>query len=76
MARSFLEILSREMARSRERPRERGTRGEGTELQTRAEDEAPGSSSSWETLDAKLTVMEGVEPSSKIAKYPHQRVEL
>jgi hypothetical protein len=57
-------------------PQQNGSYGITLEIQTRAEDEAPGSSSFWEILEAKLTVMEGVEPLSKIVKYPHQRVEL
>jgi hypothetical protein len=45
-------------------------------IQSRIEDEALGSSSYWEVLEAELTLMEDVIPLSKIVKYPHKRVQL
>jgi hypothetical protein len=45
-------------------------------IQSRVEDEAPGSSSYWEVLEAELTLMEDVIPLSRIVKYPHKRVQL
>ncbi|OQA32191.1 MAG: hypothetical protein BWY57_02154 [Betaproteobacteria bacterium ADurb.Bin341] len=46
------------------------------EIQAKIEDQAPGSSSHWEVLEAELAASEGVEPLSRTVKYPHRRVEL
>lgn len=56
-------------------PRRIGTHEIALQIQVRADEEAPGSSSYWEVLEAELTVTEGVEPLSKIAK-THRRVQL
>lgn len=63
---TFLEFL----------PSRAGTYRIVLEIQTRIEDQAPGSSSHWEVLEAGLVASEGVEPLSKTVKYPHRRAEL
>lgn len=44
------------------------------EIQSRMGDKAPGSSSSWEVLEAELSVKENIIPLSKTVQYPHKRV--
>jgi hypothetical protein len=40
----------------------------------RAQANLPGSASTWEVLEASLTVVEGVIPLSRTVSYPHRRV--
>jgi hypothetical protein len=46
------------------------------EIQSRVEDEAPGSWSYWEVIEAELSVKEDVIPMSTIVKYPHKRIHI
>jgi hypothetical protein len=45
-------------------------------IQSRIEDETPGSSSFCEVTGAEVTFMEDVSPLSGIVKYPHKRVHV
>lgn len=46
------------------------------EIEEKASAEYPGSSSTWEILEAELTAMEDVIPLSKISGYPHKRINI
>lgn len=63
---TFLEFL----------PRQAGSYRILLEIQSRVEDEASGSSSYWEVIEAELSVKEDVVPLSKIVKYSHKRVQI
>lgn len=57
-------------------PRQAGSYRILLQIKSRVEDEAPGSSSYWEVIEAELAVKEDVIPLSKIVKYPHKRVHI
>jgi len=57
-------------------PREAGQYHISLQITEKVEAEYPGSSSTWELLEAELTAMEDVIPLSRIVSYPHQRVRI
>lgn len=57
-------------------PQEAGQYTLSLHITQKVEAAYPGSSSMWEVLEAKLTVLEDVVPLSKTVSYPHQRVRM